>query len=249
MPDGPQIGWIIPFLAGIVSFLSPCVLPLVPGYLSYVSGVSAAEMQSFGTSRPGRVLGQSLLFVLGFATVFVALGASASAIGATLLQYRPLLNKVSGLFIIAMGLYLLGILRRGWLAREYKLAMPDQPGSPVGATVLGAAFAFAWTPCIGPILATILLYAGSVATVKAGAIMLFVYALGLGVPFVLTGIAFSRVTRALQWFWRFARPLEALSGLTLLAVGALLLTNKMFYVAIWGQRLFTRLGLELWRYF
>ncbi|MGH2426768.1 MAG: cytochrome c biogenesis CcdA family protein [bacterium] len=248
-PDGPQISWAIPFLAGIVSFLSPCVIPLVPGYLSYISGVSAAEMQPAGASRPGRVLGQSLLFVLGFAIVFVALGASASAVGVALAQYRPLLNKVSGLFIIAMGLYLLGVLRPGWLAREYRLAVPDRPGSPLSATALGAAFAFAWTPCIGPILASVLLYAGSVATVKTGAVLLFIYALGLGLPFVLTGMTFSRAMKALQWLRRFSRPLEAISGLTLLTIGALLLTNKMFYVSIWAQRLFIRLGLDLWRYF
>lgn len=187
--------------------------------------------------------------MLGFAIVFVALGASASAIGAGLAQYRPLLNKVAGLFIIAMGLHLLGVLRPGWLGREYRLAVPDRPGSPLGATVLGAAFAFAWTPCIGPILASVLLYAGSVATVKAGALLLFIYALGLGLPFVLTGMTFSRAMKALQWFHRFSRPLEAVSGLTLLAVGALLLTNKMFYISIWAQRLFIRLGLDLWRYF
>jgi len=248
-PDPPQISWILPFVAGLVSFLSPCVIPLIPGYLSYVSGMSAEELGQALPRRTQRVLGQSILFVLGFAAIFVALGASASALGAALMQYRFVLNKVSGLFIIAMGLTLTGIVRVGWLTRERRVPLAARQGGALRSISLGAAFAFAWTPCIGPILASVLLYAGSVATVKVGALLLLVYALGLGVPFVLSGLAFSRAIHALRWMRRYARPIEAFSGIALIAIGTLLYTNKMFYVTIWAQRLFSRFGLDLWRFF
>jgi len=249
MSDAPQLSWVVPFLAGAVSFLSPCVIPLIPGYLSYVSGVSTAELEAGVPGLSGRVLGYSLLFVFGFALVFVALGASASAIGAALATYRPVLNKVAGLFIVAMGLSLLGILRPAALAREYRFQAAAARRGPATTVLVGAAFAFAWTPCIGPILASILLYAGSAGTVKTGAALLFIYAVGLGLPFILTGLAFTRGMRALRWLRRFARPIEALSGATLVTVGALLLTNKMFYVSIFAQRVFARLGLDVWRFF
>lgn len=249
IPDPPQVSWVIPFLAGVVSFLSPCVIPLVPGYLSYVSGVSVDGLESGAPGQTSRVLGQSLLFVLGFALVFVALGASASAIGAALSAYRVVLNRVSGLFIIAMGLSLMGILRVGALAAEHRVHFADRPRGAVGTALLGGAFAFAWTPCIGPILASILLYAGSVGTVRTGALLLLVYALGLGLPFVLTGLVFTRGMRALRWLRRFSRPIETLGGLTLVAVGTLVLTDRMFYVSIWAQRIFARYGLNVWRFF
>lgn len=248
-PDPPQVGWVIPFLAGTVSFLSPCVIPLIPGYLSYISGASTHELEAGAPGLTGRVLGQSLLFVLGFALVFVALGASASVIGAVLAQYRFVLNRISGLFIIAMGLSLMGILRVGVLATEQRFHLEGQSRGGLGATLLGGAFAFAWTPCIGPILASVLIYAGSVGTVKTGALLLLAYALGLGLPFILTGLAFTRGLKALRWLRTFSRPIEAVSGAALIAVGTLLLTNKMFYVSIWAQRLFSRYGLDLWRSF
>ncbi len=249
IPDPPAIGWVIPFLAGTVSFLSPCVIPLVPGYLSYVTGISSEGLQVAGAVQTKRVLWQSLLFVLGFTIVFVALGASASAVGAWLGRYRFLLNRISGAFIILMGLYLLGILRMGFVARERRFRVEGLKGGVLGPALVGGAFAFAWTPCIGPILASILLYAGAVGTVKTGALLLLVYAFGLGLPFILTGLAFTRAVRALRWLQRVSRPLEAASGLTLAAVGVLLFTNKMFYVSIWAQRAFARLGLDLWRFF
>ncbi len=247
--DAQQVSWVVPFLAGAVSFLSPCVIPLIPGYLSYVSGVSTAELEAGASGLSARVLGHSLLFVLGFVLVFVALGASASAIGAALAAYRPVLNKLAGLFIVAMGLSLLGVIRLAALAREYHFRVAESPRGPAGPVLMGAAFAFTWTPCIGPILASVLLYAGAAGTVKTGAALLFIYAVGLGLPFILTGLAFTRGMRALRWLRRFARPIEALSGATLVAVGALLLTNKMFYVSIWAQRMFARFGLDVWRFF
>ncbi|MGH2361912.1 MAG: cytochrome c biogenesis CcdA family protein [bacterium] len=248
-PDPLQVGWVIPFLAGTVSFLSPCVMPLIPGYLSYVSGASMDELEAGAPGLTRRVLAQSLLFVLGFALVFVALGASASAIGAVLAQYRSILNKVSGLFIIAMGLSLMGILRVGLLATDRRFLVKDRPRGVLGASLLGGAFAFAWTPCIGPILASVLIYAGSVGTVKAGAFLLLIYSLGLGLPFILTGLAFTRGIKTLRWLRKFSRPIESVSGAALIGMGTLLLVDRMFYVSIWAQRLFTRYGLNFWQFF
>ena len=250
MPHGlPPVSWAVAFLAGAVSFVSPCVLPLFPGYISYVSGVPVDELKGGASRHAARVVSQSIVFVAGFAVAFTALGASASAVGAALADYRLLLNQLSGLFIIAMGLSLMGVLRIGALLREYRLPGPRRSRGPLGVLLLGGAFAFAWIPCVGPILASILLYAGTAATVRMGAALLFVYALGLGVPFILTGLAFTRTTRALRWLGRYTGRIEAASGLALVAVGVLVFSNKMFYISIWGQQLFTRLGLNFWQSF
>ena len=248
-PDLPPVSWTLAFLAGAVSFLSPCVVPLIPGYLSYVSGVSVGELHAGVPSLAGRVLSRSLLFVAGFALVFVALGASASAAGAVLAEYRDIWNRVAGVFIVAMGLSLLGVLRVSALAKEHRLPVDARPRGMAGALLLGGAFAFAWIPCIGPILASILLYAGTLGTVRTGALLLLAYALGLGLPFILTGLAFTRAMRAIRWLRRWSRPIEAASGIALTAVGVLLLSNKTFYMSIWAQRLFARLGLNLWQFF
>jgi cytochrome c-type biogenesis protein len=248
-PALTHTSWVLAFVGGVVSFLSPCVLPLIPGYLSYVSGVSMAELQAGGHAGYRRVLGQSVLFVLGFALVFTALGASASALGGLLADYRPVLNQISGVFIIAMGLSLLGVVRVGALLRDHHLALAARPRGVLGSTLLGAAFAFAWVPCVGPILASILAYAASTGTVRTGALLLLVYALGLGTPFIAAGLAFARTIGVMRRLRQFSRPLEAVSGVALTTVGILMLTNKMFYVSIWGQQLFTRLGLNLWQSF
>lgn len=248
-PDVSPVSWTLAFLAGAVSFLSPCVVPLIPGYLSYVSGVSVDDLHAGGPGLAGRVLNRSFLFVAGFALVFVSLGASASTVGAVLAGYRDIWNRAAGVFIVAMGLSLLGVLRVPALVRERRLPVEASPRGPAGALLLGGAFAFAWVPCIGPILASILLYAGTLGTVSTGALLLLVYALGLGLPFILTGLAFTRAMRAIRWLRRWSRPIEAASGVALTAVGVLLLANKMFYMSIWAQRLFTRLGLNLWRSF
>lgn len=247
-PDLPPVGWAMAFFAGTVSFLSPCVMPLIPGYLSYVSGVSLHESHGAALGGSARVLGQSLLFVLGFTVVFVALGATASTIGAALAAYRPVLNRLSGVFIVAMGLSLAGALQLPMLARERRFDPGDRAPGVLRAAGVGAALAFAWIPCVGPILASILLYAGTVGTVKTGALLLLLYALGLGAPFILTGLAFTRAVRALRLVRRYSGLIERASGVALIGVGVLLLANKMFYVSVWAQQLFTRLGLNLWRF-
>jgi cytochrome c-type biogenesis protein len=243
------LNWFLPFVAGAVSFLSPCVLALVPGYLSFISGVALDEIERGGGANRARVLAGSLLFFLGFSMIFILLGASASAAGTLLMAYRPMLNRVFGAFIVLMGLHLTGILRLQPLLREARLQVRLEGLGPLGPILLGMGFAFAWTPCIGPILAAILVYAGSTATIKTGVLMLAVYSLGLGIPFVLSGLALTRAFHVFRRVRSAGAILERASGIALATIGMLLFTNRIFYFNIVAQRLFIRLGLDLWRFF
>lgn len=242
-------GWVLPLVAGTVSFLSPCVLALVPGYISFISGVAVQDLSRSGPESRRHVLARSVLFFLGFTVVFVLLGASASAMGAVLTAYRPLLNRLFGVLIVVMGLHLMGVLRLAALYRERRIGLRLQQAGPVTTVLVGMAFAFAWTPCVGPILATILLYAGSTGTVTTGAAMLAIYSLGLGIPFVLAGVGVTRLLHVFGRLRRFGAVVERASGVALAGVGVLLVTNRMFYVSVMAQRLFSRLGLDLWRFF
>lgn len=238
-----KVGMVWAFLAGFVSFLSPCVLPLIPGYLSFVSGVSIEDLRDGGTAHQRLVLVSSGLFVLGFTVVFVALGASASIIGSLLLSYKATLSRVAGLLIVVFGLSVIGWLRlpffyrRGWRPAATARSKP--------ATVaLGMAFAFAWTPCVGPILTSILLFAGAAATVGTGMRLLFVYALGLGVPFIVTGLLLHRLLGGFDWIKRHYRLLNIVSGLLLIGMGVLLATNQIVYVNSFLRHIQARLGLN-----
>jgi cytochrome c-type biogenesis protein len=217
------------FVAGTVSFTSPCCLPLMPGYLAYVSGVSAAEA---GNRR--RVLGSALLFVLGFAAVFTALGASASAFGGFLLSHLPVLVRISGAFVILMGLAMLGVPRVPFLFREARVDMSRIRSGPAGAIPLGMAFAFGWTPCVGPVLGGILTAAAVTQTVWKGTFLLLVYSLGLGLPFLLLALASSKAERAVRFLRRHGVAIERTGGVLLVGMGVLLVTGS------W-QQLFTPL--------
>jgi cytochrome c-type biogenesis protein len=238
---GPDIGWALAFGAGLVSFLSPCVAPLVPGYLSFL--VSGAGVGASGTARgeTERVLTISALFVLGFTAVFVVLGAGAALFGALLDALRPQLSRVAGVVMIAMGLVVSGLVPVPFLYRERRVNLIDRPYGPLGTVLVGMAFALGWTPCIGPILASILFYAGAVETVERGALLLLVYSLGLGLPFVLVGLGWSRAMSALSWARRHARALNVGSGALLVGIGVLFVTNQMFYLSIAAQRLYYQL--------
>ena len=190
-------------VAGTVSITSPCCLPLMPGYLSYISGVSAKEE---GDRR--RVFGAALLFVLGFAIVFTALGATASALGGFLISRIPLFIKILGAFVIFMGLVTLGILRIPFLARERRIDLSKVRSGPAGAVPLGMAFAFGWTPCVGPVLGGILTAAAATQTVWKGTTLLFIYSLGLGLPFVLFALAYSRAGRTFRFLRRHGLAIE-----------------------------------------
>jgi cytochrome c-type biogenesis protein len=216
------------FAAGVLSFISPCVLPLIPGYISFVSGATLEDMRGAGPASSRRqVIVTSLAFVLGFSIVFVALGASASAVGKFLFQNAPVLEKIAGAVIIVFGLHLMGVFRLRFLEVEKRLQAGRKPAGPLGAMVVGFAFAFGWTPCIGPILGGILLVAGSKETVAEGVLLLAVYSLGLGVPFLLTSLAIDRFFLVSKAIRRHYRSIELVSGGLLVAVGVLIFTDQL----------------------
>ncbi|MEE7478793.1 MULTISPECIES: cytochrome c biogenesis CcdA family protein [Methylobacterium] len=234
--DASSVGLLAAFAAGAVSFLSPCVLPLVPGYVSYVAGQSAA-----GERDSLRTLGLSLCFVLGFTTVFVAFGAGASAIGFALLAHREMLNLASGLLVILFGLFTAGLLRPAWLQRELRWH-GDPPGrGPVAAYLLGMAFAFGWTPCIGPVLGAILAVTASSASGK-GVILLTVYSLGLGVPFVAAALFLSGFVARLRTLRWVGRTLQVAGGGVMVAMGLMMVTGRMTDMASFIMETFPALG-------
>ena len=224
------------FLAGVLSFVSPCVLPLIPGYVSFVSGVTLDDMRggAVAVAPPGmrrRAVGMSLAFVLGFSLVFVALGASASVIGALLMEHLTLLGKVAGVVIILFGLHMMGVLRIGWLYNEKRMQTSRKPAGFFGAVLVGIAFAFGWTPCIGPILAAILAVAATQESVGEGVKLLAVYSAGLGVPFIATSLAIDRFFAASARIRKHYHAIEVVSGGLLIAVGVLIFTNRFTIIA------------------
>ncbi|MGH9153554.1 MAG: cytochrome c biogenesis CcdA family protein [Acidimicrobiales bacterium] len=220
-------GVVVAFAAGMLSFLSPCVLPLVPGYLSLMSGVGTADLAVATRADTGRLLRSTLLFVAGFTVVFVALGATASAVGSFLLDHQRTLNTVAGVVVIAMGLTMAGVVTPAFMQRERRVqVLPSKLGG-LAPPVMGMAFAFGWTPCLGPVLASLLALAGAEATLGRGVALLFAYSLGLGVPFVAAGLGFGRLAGTLDWARRRARAVNLVSGLLLAGFGFLLLTNRL----------------------
>ena len=219
------------FVAGFLSFISPCVLPLIPGYISFVSGASLEDMRTGGERR--QILIRSLAFVLGFSLVFIALGASASAIGKFIFDKLPLLSKIAGALIIVFGLHMMGVFKLGFLDNEKRAQTQRKPAGPLGAFLVGLAFAFGWTPCIGPILAGILVIAGSRETVGEGVLLLAVYSAGLGVPFLLTSVAIDRFFLVAAAIRRHYHAIEIVSGALLVVIGLLIFTNRFTVIAKW----------------
>lgn len=244
-PDatGRDPGVAFAFLAGLASFVTPCVLPLVPGYLSLVSGVSVAEFHAGETVDTGRVLRSTLLFVAGFTLVFVALGATASALGSLLNDYRQVLDRAAGIVVIVMGLFLAGFVSPQLLLVERRFHVPVSRLGAVAPPLMGMAFALGWTPCIGPILGAVLTQAEAEATLGRGVTLLFAYSLGLGVPFVYTGLAFGRMTSLFSWVRRHFRVINLVSGLALMLFGVLLLTDNVTWLSLRLIDLFDALHL------
>ena len=219
------------FLAGVISFLSPCVLPIVPPYLAYMSGISLSEATD--NNKAVSIFLPAVFFVLGLSTVFLILGFTASALGTVFLSYQDKLITISGILVMGFGLHFLGILRIGFLEREARFEASSQNGSAFGAYVLGLAFAFGWTPCIGPQLASILTLAASEGSVARGTTLLGVYALGLGVPFLLVALFFSRLSATLTWLKRHMQIIERLMGLLLWTIGLMMLTGGFADFSFW----------------
>ena len=237
------VGIFAALAAGVVSFLSPCVLPLVPGYLSAVSGVSANELESAGWRR---VLGPSLLFVASFSAIFILLGLTATGLGSTLNDHEELLSKIAGALIIAMGIFFVASLFIVRLNREWHVeALLDRVGRG-GPIVAGAAFAIAWTPCIGPTLGAILAAASLTDSVARGGFLLAVYSAGLAIPFLLTAVAFSRMTTAFAFVKRHYQLIVATGGLILIAMGVLIWTDQLTQLNSEAQSWLEGLGLDFY---
>ncbi len=216
------------FLAGVASFLSPCVLPLVPGYISIITGASMEELKAAGErGLLGRVMLYSVLFILGFSAVFIALGASATWLGVALRSRLPVLLRIGGVLVILFGLHMTGLLRIGLLYRDTRIrAGGAGKSTAIGALLMGLAFAFGWTPCIGPILAAILVVASAKETIGQGILLLSVYSLGLAVPFLLTSLCLTEFLNFYRGFRKHLRTVEVVSGVVLILVGALLVANQ-----------------------
>ena len=217
------------FAAGFLSFVSPCVLPLIPGYISFVSGVSLEEMRADTTPATSRlqVFLTSLAFVVGFSLVFIALGASATAVGKFLFARLPLFSKIAGAVLIVFGLHTMGVFRLGFLETEKRVHAQRKPAGPLGAVLVGIAFAFGWTPCIGPILGGILAIAGSKNSVGEGVTLLAVYSLGLGIPFLLTSLAINQFFGAAKRVRRYYHAIEVASGALLIVIGVLIISGEL----------------------
>jgi cytochrome c-type biogenesis protein len=231
--DAAPLGLAVAFAGGLLSFLSPCVLPLVPSYLGFVTGMTLPELQTGNGRR--QALAHALLFVLGFSLVFVVLGLTATALGRVLNVYQAWLERIGGALVVLFGLWCVGAVRLDFLQREQRVHLETKPVGYLGSALVGMAFGAGWTPCIGPILGGILGLAASEQDLARGALLLGVYSLGLAVPFLVAALA---VERFLEWFTRFRRHLGAVraaSGVLLIAVGLLMLSGQFTRLAGWLQ--------------
>jgi len=222
---------IAAFMAGLVSFLSPCVLPLVPGYVSLISGVGVEELKVQEASLLRKVMLNSLAFIAGFSIVFVTLGAISTEVGQLAAQYKATLARVAGVLIVVFGLHLTGILRINALYADKRLHNVKGGSTPWGAFVIGFAFAFGWTPCVGPILSVILGFAAAQDSVSKGILLLTIYSLGLAVPFLLTSLGIERFLKFYGRFRGYMHGLEIASGGLLIALGLLLVFGKLTLLA------------------
>ncbi|VAX34024.1 Cytochrome c-type biogenesis protein CcdA (DsbD analog) [hydrothermal vent metagenome] len=224
-----DISYSLAFFAGVLSFVSPCVLPLVPSYVSFITGISFEDLT--GKTDRARIrfltMTNSLAFILGFSFVFIMLGASSSAVGQILFQYQDVIRIVGGIIVIIFGLFIAGFLRLDFLMRERKFHLSGKPAGYIGTFVLGMAFVAGWTPCIGPILGSILLYASAKGSAIYGLKLLSVYSLGLAVPFFLSALALNSFLSYSKWLLRYMRVIMIISGLLLIVFGILLLSNRV----------------------
>ncbi|MGJ8623694.1 MAG: cytochrome c biogenesis CcdA family protein [Yoonia sp.] len=233
---------LVAMLAGILSFLSPCVLPVVPPYLAYMGGVSVSDMEETRHARR-RVFLAAVFFVLGLSTVFLLLGFAFSAMGRMFLQVQEWFLIIAGAMVMTLGAHFVGVFRIGFLDRDLRVDAGDRGGSAFGAYLLGLAFAFGWTPCLGPILGAILSLAASEADMTRGTVLLAVYALGLGIPFLLVAAFFPRLKGVMGWMKRHMDRIERASGLLLWTVGLMMMTGQFAAFSYWLLERFPALAL------
>ena len=223
--ENSNISFVVAFLAGLLSFASPCVLPLVPAYLAYVTGISITRGAGASPQNSIRTFLHALTFVAGFSVVFIALGASASLVGAAFQKYQDAIRIGGGILLLIVGIHLTGVIKISFLEMEKRFQIKNQPSGYIGSFFVGLAFAAGWTPCIGPILGGILVYAAATQTVARGTLLLAAYALGLGVPFLLSALAIGYFLGAYDRIKPWLRRFEVVSGVLLIGVGFLLLGN------------------------
>lgn len=233
MDDGQSIGLLVAFTAGLLSFLSPCVLPLVPSYIGFLTGMTAGEV----SSRRHLALLHALLFVLGFSLIFILLGASATALGKALMLYREWIMRVGGVLIILFGLVCLNVIKIGFLTQEKRWHLEDKPVGFLGSALVGIAFGAGWTPCIGPILGSVLGLAATEGDLSRGILLLSVYSAGLAIPFLLAALALDRFFDWFQGFRKYLPWVQRISGILLIIVGILMLTGSFTRMASWLQQL------------
>jgi len=240
-----DVGYFAAFGGGFVSFLSPCVLPLVPAYVSMVTGLDVAELREGEGRHVGRIVRDTGLFVLGFGTVFVVLGLGANAFGGAVFRNQIMLTRISGLVVVAMALFLAGslVVRAPWLYQELRFHPSPSRLGPLAAPVTGAAFGFGWTPCIGPVLGSVLAFAGASGHAAHAAVLLAVYSLGLGLPFLVVGLALGRLGGTLAWVKRHTTAITFTSSAILGVLGMLLVFNQLTRVTTDTQSLFRSIGL------
>jgi cytochrome c-type biogenesis protein len=244
-PGAPSI--LLAFAAGLVSFVSPCVLPLVPGYLATVSGLTPDELRSSRGVQTRAVVARAGLFILSFTAIFVALGMTATGLGRTLSDSRPTLEKIAGITIIAMGALFVVALFVPMLNREWHLGAVMKRAGRGGPLMAGAAFAIAWTPCVGPALASILGLAATTGTVAQGGGLLAVYSAGLAVPFLISAIAFNRATTAFSWIKRHYAVINGIAGVLLISIGVLVLTGELFRLNVEAQKMLDQWNLNFFQ--
>lgn len=241
----PEISYISAAFAGLISFLSPCVLPLVPPYLSFIAGTTSEQMNSEEAIERDvflRIVFSAVVFVLGFTTVFVALGATATTIGQLIQSNLDILAKIGGVIIIIFGIHFLGLVKIPLLYREARYHADTKPAGYLGSYVIGLAFAFGWTPCIGPVLAVILAMAAAADTLSTGITLLLIYSLGLGIPFILAAMAIKPFMKFMKKFRRHLGTVEKVMGGFLVLTGILFITGSMTLIATWLIEMFPQLA-------
>lgn len=233
-----QISLFAAFSAGLLSFVSPCVLPLVPSYLSYITGLSVEQLADAHTRAKYRwgIIANSLIFIAGFSSVFIAFGASASMVGQALITYQEYLRKLGGLIIIVFGLYLLGLLNLNWLQMERRMHFRTRPAGYLGSFFIGVAFAAGWTPCVGPVLGTILLYASTTEALSQGILLLTSYSLGLGLPLFLAALGVDRFLLYFKGVRQYLGTVSTISGVLLVVVGVLVYANSLTLITSMLER-------------
>lgn len=229
-----DLNLLLAFTAGVLGFVSPCIVPLIPGYLSFVSGISLTEMDlAARRAKLGQVLVSTIFFVLGFSLIFTALGASASLLGAFIVDNRVALGRVGGTVVVLLGLSVLGVVKVPGLYRERRIALHRRPGGLLGAVPVGMAFGFAWTPCVGPVLAAILTLAATTQGASSGALMLLAYSLGLGLPFLAAAVLMTTAVDSFRWLRSHGRVLETVSGAFLVVMGGAMILDLIFRLNTW----------------